>query len=90
MLETDSPTVIITSNVTGLQAAGLDDDDVYIVTVEDTDKINLTGRNSVGDQNKMSGNIYNLNHFDQLPAILRNIKDNICRGKSLNLFLFVN
>ena len=74
-IETDTPTVIVTSNVTGL--ANLDDEDVYIVTVEDAD--GLSQRNGA-EKATGSTNVYNLNNFDQLPAILRNIKDNICRG----------
>lgn len=74
-IETDTPTVIVTSNVTGL--AGLDDEDVYIVTVEDAE--GFSPRNGA-EQASGSANLYNLNNFDQLPAILRNIKENICRG----------
>ena len=74
-IETDTPTVIVTSNVTGL--AGLDDEDVYIVTVEDAE--GFSPRNGA-EQASGSTNLYNLNNFDQLPAILRNIKENICRG----------
>ena len=74
-IDTDTPTVIVTSNVTGL--AGLDDEDVYIVTVEDAE--GFSPRNGA-EQARGSTNLYNLNNFDQLPAILRNIKENICRG----------
>ena len=75
-IETDTPTVIVTSNVTGL--VDLNDEDVYIVTVEDAD--GFSPRNGV-EQATGGTNVYNLNNFDQLPAILRNIKENICRGK---------
>ena len=74
-IETDTPTVIVTSNVTGL--ADLNDEDVYIVTVEDAE--GFSPRNGV-ELASGSTNLYNLNNFDQLPAILRNIKENICRG----------
>ena len=74
-IETDTPTVIVTSNITGL--TNLNDEDIYIVTVEDSE--GFRPRNAAG-QATGGANVYNLNNFDQLPAILRNIKDNICRG----------
>ena len=80
-IETDTPTVIVTSNITGL--TDLEDEDVYIVTVEDAE--GFSPRNGA-ELSPGGANVYNLNNFDQLPAILRNIKDNICRGKILVRF----